>query len=110
MDNIFKGIIGSVICILIVYCGISVLWAVNETSQAQSYLEVIRAEVSASGLDEAALTVCKNDASTKGYTLKTKPIAYSDGSRAYVVLSLEYNYAAPILSLSGTHTKTTVAY
>ena len=110
MGNIFKTILGIVITIVIVYCGIGILWANNEAVAAETYLHEIGNEISAANLKESVITDCATQATENGYELHYDIVYDMDGYASYANLTLDYKYMVGFLSLSGTHVKKMTVY
>lgn len=110
MDSIFKTTLGMVICIMIIYCGMGVLYANNEAIAADNYLQAVRDTISAGNLQQRVIDSCEANANNNGYVLNTTRINDTNGYTTCIYIELEYNYTVGFLNYSGKHTKTTVAY
>lgn len=110
MGSIFKTILGIVITIVIVYCGIGILWANNEAVAAETYLHEIGNEISAANLKESVISECVTQVSENDYELHYEIVHDMDGYASYVNLTLDYKYTVSFISLSGTHTKKMTVY
>lgn len=110
MGSIWKTILGVFISVIIIYCGLGILWANNDAVAAESYLHTIGNEISAANLQETVIEDCKTQAKENGYELRYQMVKDVEGYTSYVVLTLEYEYTVSFASLSGTHTKTMTVY
>lgn len=110
MHSIYKTILGILIMVLILYVGMGVLWANNEAVEASSYLNTVGDEISCANLRQNVIDSCVEQAAENNYLLTYEVVENTDGTRAYVVLTLSYKYTVSVAALSGWHQKTLTVY
>ena len=111
MESIFKAILGIIIMVMILYVGLGLIWANNEATAADQYLHTVAHEISTANLRQNVIEACQEQAEDNGYKLDVDYISENeDGTRNYVVLTLNYKYKVSVAALTGNHKKTITVY
>ncbi len=84
--------------------GMSVVTAGVQTAAARDYHSDVMEEVSCSNFNENVMGACIEQAKEAGYQLKIAPAVYDEEKNIRLVsVTLNYEYAIPILNLFSNH-------
>ena len=113
MENIWKVILGIFISVMIVFSGLGILKANNDSASAEHYLYAVGIEISASNFAREVCAEKVAEAKGRDYELTVEFVDVGEGKSAhtaYAILTMNYPYEISLLNLHTTHTKQLVVY
>ena len=99
MDNVFKGIIGVLFTVLVVFLGAFTIISSASARAADDYMQDCMTKMEASNYSEKIINSCKTDATEKGYTLEVNTYKNPTSRRVvYGKATLKYTYQIPFIN------------
>ena len=109
MSEILKSVIAVFLVILIVFSGVSIVIANNESTAANDYLEEVALVISESNYSTSVIQECIDEATENGYTLTVNVVGSSSpGMKRYAEITLEYDYEVGMFGVSDPKYKTKI--
>lgn len=104
MGQVIKIYMGLFFLLLEGLVGMGVVSAGVQTSAARDYHSDIMEEIACSNFNEGVMEACIEQAQKEGYQVKIEPIVYDDDTNIQLAfVTLDYEYAIPVLNLFSKH-------
>lgn len=104
MGQIIKVYMGLFFLLLEALTGMGIVAAGVQTTAARNYHSDIMEEIMCSNFNEGVMEACIEQAKEEGFEVKIEPIVYDgDANIQLASVTLNYEYAIPVLNLFSEH-------
>ncbi len=104
MGQVIKIYMGLFFLLLEALTGMGVVSAGVQTAAARDYHSDIMEEIVCSNFNEGVMDACVKQAEEEGYQVKLEPVIYDENANIQLVsVTLNYEYAIPVLNLFSNH-------